>query len=72
MSELPLEPAFSKVLLSSKDFGCTEEILSIVAMLSIESDSIFFIPKSKKKQAEAAKKRFHSPEGENSQNFLTG
>lgn len=33
-------------------------------MLSVEADSVFFIPKSKKKAAEAAKKKFLSNEGD--------
>lgn len=45
-----------------KKFGCTEEILIIVAMLS--GESIFFVPRGdKKKQAELAHRRFHSIEG---------
>lgn len=36
MAEMPLEPRMSKSLLSSLDLGCSEEILSIVAMCSVE------------------------------------
>ncbi|EGG23848.1 DEAD/DEAH box helicase [Cavenderia fasciculata] len=36
MAELPTEPPFSKMILSAaSDFGCSEECLSIVAMLTI-------------------------------------
>lgn len=35
MSELPLDPQLAKVLLASPDYGCSNEILSIVAMLSV-------------------------------------
>jgi len=64
MSELPLDPPYSRVLLSSKNFECSEEVLSILSMLSVESDSIFFQPKKKKKQQEAAKEKFISVEGD--------
>ena len=35
MAEFPVDPMMSKTLLSSETYKCTEEILSIVAMLSI-------------------------------------
>jgi ATP-dependent RNA helicase DDX35 len=36
MAEMPIEPRMSKCLLSSVDMGCSEDILSIVAMCSVE------------------------------------
>ncbi|ELR15775.1 DEAD/DEAH box helicase [Acanthamoeba castellanii str. Neff] len=63
MAALPLDPLLSKTLIMSEKFGCTEEILIIVAMLS--GESIFFVPRGdKKKQAELAHRRFHSIEGD--------
>ena len=35
-AEFPVEPRLSKVLLSSFEFGCTEEILTIVAVLQVQ------------------------------------
>ena len=35
MAELPLDPQLSKALLSSKEYGCVPEMLTITAMLSI-------------------------------------
>ncbi|CAG7825695.1 unnamed protein product, partial [Allacma fusca] len=37
MAELPMVPTFSKLILSSGEFGCSEEIITIVAMLQVES-----------------------------------
>lgn len=34
-TEFPVEPRLSKVLLASFDFHCTEEVLTIVAMLQV-------------------------------------
>lgn len=34
MSEFPLDPQLSKLLLSSPEFSCSNEIVSIAAMLS--------------------------------------
>jgi ATP-dependent RNA helicase DDX35 len=36
MSEMPLEPRLSSCLLRSYEYGCTEEILSIVSMCDVE------------------------------------
>lgn len=35
MSELPLDPQMAKMVLSSPDYGCSNEILTIVSMLSV-------------------------------------
>ncbi|KAJ8975514.1 hypothetical protein NQ317_010629 [Molorchus minor] len=37
MSEFALDPLYSKVLLSSGEFGCSEEILTIISMLQVET-----------------------------------
>ncbi|KHJ76451.1 helicase associated domain protein [Oesophagostomum dentatum] len=36
MSEFPLPPMHSKCLLTSGDFGCSEEMVSIIAMLQVQ------------------------------------
>lgn len=35
MAEFPLEPQLSKMALTSVDLGCSDEIITIVAMLSV-------------------------------------
>jgi len=62
MSELPLDPTLSKVLLYSQELECTEEVVSVIALLSV--DTIFFSPKDKRDKAEAAKKKFLTNEGD--------
>eukprot|EP01006_Ploeotia_vitrea_P017908 TRINITY_DN49148_c0_g1_i1.p1 TRINITY_DN49148_c0_g1~~TRINITY_DN49148_c0_g1_i1.p1 ORF type:complete len:854 (+),score=492.60 TRINITY_DN49148_c0_g1_i1:312-2564(+) len=62
MAEFPLEPQLSKILIASVDLGCTDEILTIVAMLSV--DEVFFRPKDKQAQADMKKAKFHQPEGD--------
>ncbi|CAM9943781.1 unnamed protein product, partial [Hapterophycus canaliculatus] len=37
MSRFPLEPSLSRTLLEAGDLGCVEEVLTIVALLSVES-----------------------------------
>eukprot|EP00127_Corallochytrium_limacisporum_P000349 Clim_evm44s11 gene=Clim_evmTU44s11 len=62
MAEFPLDPPLSKMLIQSTEFGCSEEILSIVAMLNIPN--IFHRPKQKQTQADQRKARFVSSEGD--------
>jgi ATP-dependent RNA helicase DHX8/PRP22 len=37
MAEIPLEPCLFKMLITSADLGCSVEILTILAMLSVEN-----------------------------------
>ncbi|CAG8580172.1 5661_t:CDS:2, partial [Ambispora leptoticha] len=62
MAEFPLEPAFARVLLMSKELACTREAISIISLLSV--DSIFFTPQDKRDQATESKKKFASPLGD--------
>lgn len=62
MAEFPLEPNLSKMLIISHELGCSDEILTIVAMLSVESP--FYRPKDKASQADMKKAKFHHPEGD--------
>ena len=43
MAEFPLEPYLSKVLIQSVHLGCSDEILTIVSMLSVQN--VFYRPK---------------------------
>ncbi|KAJ1657800.1 DEAH-box ATP-dependent RNA helicase prp22 [Dispira simplex] len=62
MAELPLDPALAKMLLISVDLKCSEEILTVVSMLSIPN--IFYRPKEKQALADSRKAKFHQPEGD--------
>ena len=62
MAEYPLDPPLSKMLIASVQFGCSEEILSIIGMLSVPT--IFYRPKEKQSLADQRKARFHAPEGD--------
>lgn len=52
----------SKILITSVELGCTEEILTIVAMLSVETP--FYRPKDKQAQADMKKAKFFMIEGD--------
>ena len=43
MAKFPLEPPLSKMLLASVDLGCSDEILTIIAM--IQTGNIFYRPR---------------------------
>ena len=62
MADFPMEPALAKVLIASVDMGCSDEMLSIVAMLSVQT--VFYRPKDKQQQADQKKAKFHDPHGD--------
>ncbi|KAL7922346.1 P-loop containing nucleoside triphosphate hydrolase protein [Trichoderma austrokoningii] len=62
MSDFPMEPSLAKVLIVSVDLGCSDEMLSIVAMLSLLT--VFYRPKEKQAQADQKKAKFHDPTGD--------
>ncbi|XP_016889659.1 ATP-dependent RNA helicase DHX8-like isoform X2 [Cynoglossus semilaevis] len=62
MAEFPLEPMLCKMLIMSVHLGCSEEMLTIVSMLSVQN--IFYRPKEKQAQADQKKTKFFQPEGD--------
>lgn len=63
MADFPMDPALGKALITSVDLGCSEEMLSIVALISAVQ-TVFHRPKEKQQQADAKKARFHDPAGD--------
>ncbi|XP_027931004.1 probable pre-mRNA-splicing factor ATP-dependent RNA helicase DEAH5 [Vigna unguiculata] len=62
MAEFPLDPPLSKMLLASVDLGCSDEILTIIAM--IQTGNIFYRPREKQGQADQKRAKFFQPEGD--------
>jgi len=62
MADFPMNPSLAKVLIAAVDIGCSDEILSIVAMLSMPT--VFYRPKEKQTQADQKKAKFHDPHGD--------
>jgi pre-mRNA-splicing factor ATP-dependent RNA helicase DHX38/PRP16 len=56
MVEFPLDPTLSKVLITSCDIGCSDEVLTIVSMLSVPS--IFFRPRGREDDSDAKREKF--------------
>jgi pre-mRNA-splicing factor ATP-dependent RNA helicase DHX16 len=59
MAEFPLDPMLSKMIVASEKYKCSDEIISIAAMLSV-GNSIFYRPKDKRVHADNARMSFHT------------
>ncbi|XP_041024118.1 probable pre-mRNA-splicing factor ATP-dependent RNA helicase DEAH9 isoform X3 [Juglans microcarpa x Juglans regia] len=62
VAEIPLEPMISKMILSSNELGCSEEILTIAAVLSVQS--IWVYGRGVHRELDEAKLRFAAAEGD--------
>ena len=62
MSELPLDPQHAKLILDSPTYGCSSEIVTIVACLSVPQ--IFLRPREAMKAADEAKAQFVNKESD--------
>ncbi|XP_030831683.1 probable ATP-dependent RNA helicase DHX35 [Strongylocentrotus purpuratus] len=62
MAELPVNPMLAKMLLVSGEYGCSEEILTIAAMLQV--NNVFQSPANQRNTAERAKRKFGVKEGD--------
>eukprot|EP01027_Heterolobosea_sp_BB2_P007010 GEZU01010492.1.p1 GENE.GEZU01010492.1~~GEZU01010492.1.p1 ORF type:complete len:707 (+),score=219.73 GEZU01010492.1:172-2292(+) len=62
MSMFPLDPQLAKMLIASPDFKCSNEALSIAAMLSVPN--VFLRPKTQQKAADEAKSKFAHIDGD--------
>ena len=62
MVEFPLDPSLSKMLIISEEMECSLDILIIVSMLSVPS--IFFRPKQREEDSDAAREKFQVPESD--------
>lgn len=61
-SEFPLDPALAVMLISSPEFYCSNEILSITALLSVPQ--VFVRPASQRKRADEMKNLFSHQDGD--------
>ncbi|KAG5463626.1 MAG: hypothetical protein BJ554DRAFT_5913, partial [Olpidium bornovanus] len=62
MSQFPLDPALSKMLLFAEELKCTAEILTIVSLLSVPT--VFYRPKERQEESDAAREKFFVPESD--------
>ncbi|KAM6907370.1 ATP-dependent RNA helicase DHX33 [Xenentodon cancila] len=62
MACFPLEPRYAKTILLSPDYSCSEEVLSILSLLSV--DTVLYNPPARREEVLAARKKFSSSEGD--------
>ncbi|CBN75577.1 conserved unknown protein [Ectocarpus siliculosus] len=62
MVEFPLDPPLAKMLIFSEKMGCSAEVLVVVSMLSVPS--VFFRPKDREEESDAAREKFFVPESD--------
>ncbi|WFD24175.1 RNA helicase [Malassezia equina] len=62
MSEFPMEPSLAKILIMSVEYQCSEEMLTIVSMLSVPT--VFYRPKERQEESDAARERFYVAESD--------
>lgn len=62
MASFPLEPALARALIAADDLRCTEELCTVIALLS--GESIFLNTPNKREQVQAAHSKFSSSEGD--------
>lgn len=61
-SEFPLDPALAVMLISSPEFYCSNEILSLTALISVPA--LFQRPANNRKRADEMKQLFAHPDGD--------
>ena len=63
MTAFPMDPSLAKLLItSSQEYACSEEMLTIVSMLSVPS--VFYRPKERQEESDAAREKFFVPESD--------
>ncbi|BGP06196.1 hypothetical protein JCM10049v2_002015 [Rhodotorula toruloides] len=62
MAELPIDPMMSKILLDSHSFGCSDEILTVAAMTSVQN--VFILDDGDSIRGELERRKFTVEEGD--------
>ena len=63
MADFPMDPALAKTLIASSNHDCSEEVLTIVSMISA-TQSVWHRPKDKQEAADKKKAKFHDQAGD--------
>jgi pre-mRNA-splicing factor ATP-dependent RNA helicase DHX38/PRP16 len=62
MTSFPMDPSLAKLIITAVEYECSEEMLTIVAMLSVPS--VFYRPKERQEESDAAREKFFVPESD--------
>lgn len=62
MTAFPMDPSLAKLIITAGEYGCSEEMLTIVSMLSVPN--VFYRPKERMEESDAAREKFFVPESD--------
>ena len=62
MTAFPMDPSLAKLIITATQFECSEEMLTIVAMLSVPS--VFYRPKERQEESDSAREKFFVTESD--------
>ena len=62
MVEFPVDPPLAQMLLKAEALRCSNEILTVIAMLSVPP--VWFRPKDREEESDAAREKFFVPESD--------
>lgn len=62
MNAFPMDPPLAKLLIMSEQYGCSEEMVTIVSMLSVPN--VFYRPRERQEESDAAREKFFVPESD--------
>ncbi|CEL09073.1 Putative RNA helicase [Aspergillus calidoustus] len=63
MTPFPMDPPLAKLIITAAEqYGCSEEMLTIVSMLSVPN--VFYRPKERQDESDAAREKFFVPESD--------
>lgn len=63
MTPFPMDPPLAKLIITAaEEYGCSEEMLTIVSMLSVPS--VFYRPKERQEESDSAREKFFVPESD--------
>ncbi|GBG26225.1 ATP-dependent RNA helicase dhx8 [Hondaea fermentalgiana] len=62
MAKYPLDPPLAKMLISARELGCAEDMLTVVSMLSVPE--VFYRPAERAEESDQARERFFVPESD--------
>jgi pre-mRNA-splicing factor ATP-dependent RNA helicase DHX38/PRP16 len=62
MTAFPMDPSLAKTILMAQEYGCVDEMMTIVSMLSVPT--VFYRPKERQEESDAAREKFFVPESD--------
>jgi pre-mRNA-splicing factor ATP-dependent RNA helicase DHX38/PRP16 len=64
LAEFPAEPPLGRALLAGCQLGCGDAVVSVAALMSADSRSVFSAPRGREEQALRAREKFFAPDSD--------